>query len=368
MHGSPLSIEVKFLSYLLYMALIIVFSMMEYLSTIKDYIKIVKSFVSGIIVAITMAVVLMKFTNLREVVSLLLSMNCGFLTIISMLISYLNSYFGRSSRSSRNYYKFLTYFDRFPSLFFIALFYTLGLYSHNFIFWSSELRVVVADTYIYAPVYDVPTFYAFLSILPSMIIFVVSVETSFYEKYRTYYNLITGKGNFEDIEDARKDMTRVLWAEIWNMMEIQLFFTLISIVVGHYLLPRIGFTQVSMDIFNILALGAYMNAIMLVVILILLYFEDKRGALFISASYLLTNVAFTYITLIYGENLYGLGFFMAAFISLVISLIELRVYLRNINYHTFCGQPVIYREGKGIFTRLIDFFEKKQSLQRPGDG
>ncbi|MBC7332879.1 MAG: exopolysaccharide Pel transporter PelG [Actinobacteria bacterium] len=364
MYSSPLPFEVKLLSYLLYMALIVVFSMMEYLSTIKDYVKIVKSFVSGIAVSVIMAFVLLRLTNLREVVSLLLSMNSGFLITISMLISYLKSFFGRPSKSSTNYYRFLTYFDRFPSLFFVALFYTLGLYSHNFVFWASDLRVTVADTYVYAPIYDVPTFYAFLSILPSMIVFVVSVETSFYEKYRTYYNLITGKGNFEDIEDARKDMTRVLWAEIWNMMEIQLFFSLISIAAGYYLLPRIGFTQVSIDIFNILVLGAYMNAIMLVVILTLLYFEDRKGALFVSSSYLLTNVVFTYITLIYGENLYGLGFFMAAFLSLVMALIELVVYLRNIHYHTFCGQPIIQKEREGIFTNLVSFFERKQSFNK----
>ena len=117
--------------------------------------------------------------------------------------------------------------------------------------WSENLAQPIFN----APT-NVPTFYAFLSIMPSMIVFVVSMETSFYEKYRTYYTLITGKGNFSHIENARKDMTRVLWAEIRNIMEIQLFFTLIFIAAGYYLLPRLGLTQLSVDIFNLICLGS----------------------------------------------------------------------------------------------------------------
>ncbi len=354
---SPLPIELKLVSYLLFVELVISFIMMEYLSTLKDYIKIVKSFAWGIFIAIVLSFVLLKFTNIQVVFGMLLAIDIGFFIIIAILMGYLRNFFGKSVN---RYFDFLAYFDKYPSLFFIAFFYTLGLYSHNFLFWSSELGVRIGSTYIYAPTYDVPTFYAFLSIMPSMIVFVVSMETSFYEKYRTYYTLITGKGNFSDIENARKDMTRVLWAEIRNIMEIQLFFTLIFIAAGYYLLPRLGLTQLSVDIFNLICLGAYLNIIMLIIMLIMLYFEDRKGALFISMSFLITNVVFTYFTIQISENYYGMGFFFAAFITLVLAVTELAVYLKNINYHTFCGQPIIYKENRGLFTRLIDSFSPKK--------
>jgi polysaccharide biosynthesis protein PelG len=358
---SPLPIELKLVSYLLFVELVIAFIMMEYLSTLKDYIKIVKSFAWGIFVAIALSFVLLKFTNIQVVFGMLLAIDIGFFIIIAILMGYLKKFFGKSVN---RYFDFLAYFDKYPSLFFIAFFYTLGLYSHNFLFWSSELGVKIGSTYIYAPTYDVPTFYAFLSIMPSMIVFVVSMETSFYEKYRTYYTLITGKGNFSDIENARKDMTRVLWAEIRNIMEIQLFFTLIFIAAGYYLLPRLGLTQLSVDIFNLICLGAYLNIIMLIIMLIMLYFEDRKGALFISMSFLITNVVFTYFTIHISENYYGMGFFFAAFITLVLAVTELTVYLKNINYHTFCGQPIIYKENRGLFTRLIDSFTPKQQTNK----
>jgi uncharacterized membrane protein len=288
---------------------------------------------------------------------MILAMNIGFLLIVSLLQSYLKSFFKTSpGKGSGKYFYFLTYFDKYYSLFFMSFFYTLGLYIHNFLFWGSSLGVKISSTYIYAPTYDVPSFYAFLSVMPSMVVFVVSLETSFYEKYRTYYSLITGRGTYADIENARKSMSWVLWSEIRNVMELQIFFSLIFIVAGFYFLPSIGISALSFDIFLLLVIGAYCNIILLVIILILLYFEDRRGALFISATFLISNAVFTLGSLYMGERAYGFGFFAAAFFSLIAALIELRVYLKNINYHTFCGQPVIQKEQIGLFgkfTRLL---------------
>lgn len=355
--NSPLQFETKLVSYLLFMELIIIFIMTEYLSTLKDYIKIVKSFLAGMGFIVVLSFLFLKFTNLLPVPSLLLAMDIGFFVVITLLMFYLRNFF---KASTAKYFEFLRYFDKYPSLFFISFFYTLGLYSHNFLFWTSKFGVRIADTYVYAPVYDVPTFYAFLSVMPSMIVFVVSIETSFYDKYRTYYTLITGKGNLTDIENAKKDMTRTLWSEIRNIMEIQLFFTLLFIAAGSYVLPAIGLSQFSVDIFNLLSLGAYFNIIMLIILLILLYFEDRKGALAVSFTFLIENIIFTYFTINYYENTYGLGFFFAALLSMIFAIIELLVYLRNINYHTFCGQPIIYKEKNGLFSHIVDFMTPKR--------
>ncbi len=349
--NSPLQFEIKLVSYLLFMELVMVFIMMEYLSTLKDYMKIVKSFLWGIGTILVLSFVFLKFTNLQAVFGLLLAMDIGFFIIIVSLMVYLKNFFGKSVNK---YFEFIRHFDKYPSLFFVAFFYTMGLYIHNFLFWTGELGVMIGGTYLYAPTYDVPTFYAFLSIMPSMIIFVVSIETSFYDKYKGYYTLITGKGNLTDIENAKKDMTRTLWSEIRNIMEVQLFFSLVFIAAGYYLLPGIGLSQLSVDIFNLLTLGAYFNIIMLIIILLLLYFEDRKGALFVAGTFFVSSTVFTYLSMNYSENVYGLGFFLAALVGVVLAIIELFVYLKNINYHTFCGQPIIYKEKKGPLGKLVD--------------
>jgi polysaccharide biosynthesis protein PelG len=199
--------------------------------------------------------------------------------------------------------------------------------------------------------------------MPSMVLFVVSVETSFYDKYKAYYALITGKGNFKDIENARKEMTRVLWSEIRNIMELQLFFTLVFIAAGSYILPRLGLAQLSVDIFNLLALGGFMAIVMMIIMLLLLYFEDRKRCSVCGGHFSCQQYCFY---LAYHE-LFRKWLRAWVFCSLtsftIVALIEMLVYLKNINYHTFCGQPVIYREKQECSENLyLPLRQKKTGL------
>jgi uncharacterized membrane protein len=353
LYGSPIGWKLALASYLLYIQLIIMWVETVYLTALKDYIKIFKSYVTGVIIAIVLSYMLLKRSNYKSALGLLIAMDMGIFIIITFLMVYIKSFF---KSSNNKYYEFLTYMDKYPELFFVNFFYTLSLYIHNFIFWNSHMAVTIVDTYKYCPSYDVPTFYGFLSIIPAMVIFVVSIETSFYKKYREYYSLIRSGGNLSEIEKAKNNMERVLWEEVRNLMEVQIFFSLMGIILGNMFLPRLGLNHLSIDIFNILALGAYGNVVFLIIILLQLYFEDRMGALVISIVFITTNTLFTTVSLKLGENFYGLGFFLSAFMSLIISLLRLEYFLDNINYYTFCSQPIMYKERRGVFYKILKFF------------
>ncbi|GAA0181256.1 exopolysaccharide Pel transporter PelG [Clostridium sediminicola] len=339
---SPLSISLKFITYTLYMQLTIMWMQAVYLTALKDYIKIVKGFLYGLILAVISALVLVNFIKLGTVISYLTAINIGVFIIISTLMGYIKSFFRQTHTSASiakaNYFEFLSYFNKYKILFFINLFYTVSLYVHNFLFWLSPIGHTVADTYIYAPIYDVPTFYAFFTAMPAMVIFIVSIETSFYEKYRDYYSNITEGGNLTEIENSQKDMLYILWHEIKNMMNLQFLISFILIFIGLLLLPKVGLTKDSLNIFIILSLGAYANIFTLIFMLIMLYFEDKIGTLIVSSCFLISNILFTSLTIHLGENYYGLGFFFATVLSLSISIIILNNFLKDIDYRTFCGQ------------------------------
>lgn len=351
LYNSPIDFFIKLSTYILYMELIIMWLLSVYLSNLKDYIKIVGSYLFGIITIILLASILLNIASIRQSLALLISLDVGMLIIIIFLMFYIKNYL---KEYDNKYFEFLTYFDKFSSLFFVCFFYTLSIYVHNFIFWGSNLQRVIENTYWCAPIYDVPTFYALLTILPASVIFVVSVETKFYDRYKEYFSLITNGGNLLDIQDAKKNMLLVLWREIFHLMALQLFFSLIFIIIANYLLPFIGITQQSINIFNILVLGAFCNISMFLIALINLYFENRKGALLITTIFLLTNIPFTLISLWLGENYYGLGYLLSSFISLCISIFSSFKFLNKIDYITFCSQPVIYKEKKGLFTLIVN--------------
>lgn len=348
---SPLEIQLKAASYILLLLLVMVWIQTVYLSAMKDYMRIVKGFLYGIGMIVAVSFFWLTFKQGNEAFGLLFSMDAGFFIIaVSFMINLKNFYKGANDR----YFSFIEYFDKVPSLFFTGLFYNIGIYAHNFVFWVVSLGVTVGNTFVYAPFYDVPTFYAFLSIIPAMVIFVVEMETSFYEKYKAYYSLIIGGGDYQSIKEAGEAMINGMWSGLKKITGMQLIFTFLFIITGNFILPRIGVMELSLDIFNILVLGTCASSIMLIVIILLLYFEDRRDALIIAAMFLTGNILFTCLTILLGENFYGAGYFISAVLSLFFGLLRLNTFVKDLDFHTFCSQPMIVKEGKSFFRGLED--------------
>ena len=80
--------------------------------------------------------------------------------------------------------------------------------------------------------------------------------------------------------------------EIRNIIEFQMVFSLFSLALGNYFLPKIGIPQETIDIYDLLIFAAYSIAIMQIIVIILLYFDDKIGALTITAFFLVANAMF----------------------------------------------------------------------------
>ena len=238
------------------------------------------------------------------------------------------------------------------------------MYSHNFVYWLSEYGVTIGNTFKFSPIYDVPMFYAYFTITPTLVLFVVSVETEFFKKYKSYYQSILRDGNYHEITAARKEMSSVLVQEISYIMEMQLVFSIISIILGRKLLPSVGLIGLSIDIYSILVLGCYVFVMMFVIALLMLYFDDRKGALATVAIFLVTNIILTRVTLQMGESYFGVGFFLSSLVSLIIGISRLAYFIKNINYYTFCSQPILYVEKSGVFTKLSKMLEKKSEVAK----
>ncbi len=82
-------------------------------------------------------------------------------------------------------------------------------------------------------------------------------------------------------------------------------------------------------------IGACSNAMVLVLTLVLLYFEDHRGAAYTSALFITMNAGLTFFLLPLGPDSYGLSFAIGCTIAFAFSLIRLIRYVSEIDYHTF---------------------------------
>ncbi|WP_166242808.1 exopolysaccharide Pel transporter PelG [Paenibacillus turpanensis] len=343
----PASFGYKVTAYIFFSELTILWVQSVYLSALKDYTRIVRGFFIGVSIALIGAWFMIQYTDMEEVTAALAMIDLGFFVVLLLSARYFETVF--PSRDSRISFQFLSYFKKYPALFFIGTFFYSGVYIHSFVYWMGSEGIRVADKFAISPFYDTPVFYAYLTVIPTLVTFVVSVETSFYEKYRDYYSLINNGGTWIDIATARKAMQRSLVHEVSYMMEVQLLFTVLSIALGFKLLPILGFSMQQLDTFTILVLGYYLFIIAFVLMLIMLYFDDRKGVLAISGLFVLLNAAFSYWTMEIGFH--GLGMFIASFLVLVASLTRLFIYINKIDYYTFCNQPIAMKPRKPLWER-----------------
>jgi uncharacterized membrane protein len=346
---SPLSLGFKITEYILFIELIIIWVLSVYISALKDYMRIVKSFFYGATVSLLCGFAFLKLVGIKEAYATIAAMDIGFLTTLILLMTHIEGYFPQ--KGSR-YFHFLSYVPKYPALFTIGFISSLGIYVQNFMYWGSDLSMTVWDTFRFAPSYDVPVFYAFLSVIPTMVIFVVSVETSFYEKFKNYYSVILGSGTLNDIVRAKKEMNDVLLRELSSIMQLQLFFSLLAMALGSKFLPTLGQTPEQIDTFNILVLGDCLYILMFIIILLLLYFDDRKGALFTAALFLTVNLISTPIILSMGQH--GLGLLISAAVALVAVILRLLYILKNIDYFTFCSQPLVTRVKQSVFKKILN--------------
>lgn len=334
--GVQAELPYKIAAYFFFMFLIMIWIQGVYLSALKDYMRIAKTFIIGGIVALVVAWVSMRYFEDSTLLGAFIGLDAGFFVITLLTGLHFQQKFPRAEMKA--YFHFLTYIKKYPSLLFSGCFVYSGIYLHNFVYWLSSNGQSIAGNFRVYMFYDVPVFYAFLSVIPTLVTFVVAVETSFYEKFRIYYLNVLSGGTIQDISLSKKQMQKTLTREISFLMEIQLLFTVIAIGLGIKFLPRIGFSMGQIDLFIILALAYFLFIMMFVFIHILMYFDDRKGVLWSGLLFVILNITCTIMMMNIGYD--GLGMFIASFISIIVVIARLLYVLRNIDYYTFCSQPI----------------------------
>jgi len=83
-----------------------------------------------------------------------------------------------------------------PMLIWVGFFYNLGIWSDKIIFWlhpdTSEFVIGPLRTSV---IYDLPIFLAYLSIIPGMAVFLLTIETEFAEAYEGFFAAVRGNAS-----------------------------------------------------------------------------------------------------------------------------------------------------------------------------
>ncbi len=344
-----------FLGYCGYVSLVFVFYSMLYLSICKDYKKISLFFLIGMTVTVLLSVFLVYVLKQDVITVMLLCLDVGFIVIGALELALVKSYF---RKSSGNYKEVFRYFKIHWQLVVTNFLYSLGLYIHNFVFWTTDMHIVIAKTFVCTESYDMASCLAMFTNISATVIFISRVEMHFHERYKAYSEAVIG-GRGRDIENAKRRMFIQLSDELMNLARLQFIVSVVIFLLCIIFLPRLGFGGLVMQIYPCLAAGYFILFIMYAAIIFLYYFNDLTGSM-------ITAFVFCLVTLIgsiYATKLtaiwYGIGLVVGAFAGWVVAYMRLRSMEKNLDVHVFCqGSILKSHSGRRPSNRVYSRAEK----------
>ena len=345
------------LCFMLFNELILVWNAMSFLSAIKDYKGIFLSFSTSVAVSVLLGA-LFLWLKLPAIESLLFAVSVGYGVMLIWDIVLLHRYFPHTDLGAFTFFKWI---DAFLPLALSGLFMNIGMFSHLVIMWTSDIRVHVHGLFYGAPWHDVPALLAFMTALMTTVNFVVSVEVNFYPKYRNHYSLYNDKGTIKDILQSEKEMLDTLKTEVFYTSLKLLLFTAACIALGGYLLDLLplGFNEIMRGYFRTLCVAYGLYAIGNMLMLILLYFTDYKGACITTGIFAVSTIVLTVVSLLFPNIYYGFGFLIAAMIFTVAAAVRLDYFTKRLPYYILSVQPLVAEDRSRLFTRLGLYLEKR---------
>ena len=342
-----------------YMTLTFIFYTMLYLTICKVYSKISLFFFCGMALTFLTSLVLVYWFGWEVNYAMLVSLDVGFLLIAALELSLVKSYF---RENSGRYRPIFHYFRIYWQLILTNFFYILGLYIHNFVFWTTEARMVVAKSFVMMQPYDMASCLAMFTNISASVIFISRVEMHFRERYKAYSEMVIG-GRRMDIDNAKSRMFGQIGEELHSLGRIQFIVSVVVFFIAMIVLPLIGFGGTVLRIYPSLAAGYFILFIMYNSVIFLYYFNDLYGALLTTSCFAL----FTCLGSIFASGLsdiwYGLGVTIGAFVAWCISYARIRRMERNLDVHIFCNGNILKRGRGGMpSSKVFDRYAEEQEL------
>ncbi|WP_341744768.1 exopolysaccharide Pel transporter PelG [Azonexus hydrophilus] len=227
----------------------------------------------------------------------------------------------------------------FPSLIAIGFFYNLAVWIDKIIFWYYPATSTQVIGHLRAsPIYDIPVFLSYLSIIPGMAVFLVRIETDFVDYYNRFYNAVRDGGSLSYIEGMRDEMVFAIQQGLSEIFKIQGLTVLLTFVAGPSLLTMLGISHLYLPLLYIQVVGASLQVGLMAVLNVFFYLDQRRVVLILCAEFLVLNALLTAVSLYAGAAFYGYGFTVSVLITLASGLWILSRILDDLEYETFMLQ------------------------------
>jgi len=300
-----------------------------FVTALKDYKTVVAAFGFGMLFGVLATGLLV---DEYELIGILTSFSLGLSLIVALLVARI---FAEYPYRFKDPFAFLVYFPKYWEVAVSGVTYNTAVWVDKWIMWhapESDHSLTKLPLY---PNYDSAMFLAYLSIVPSMAMFVMSIETNFFEHYLKFYRDIQQKATLKDIRENHEVLIKAILSSARNFIVFQGCLTVVFILMAGpmFNLFKINFLQISIYRYGVL--GSFFQTLTLFINIILSYFDCRRAYMTLQTIFLVTSASFTLAAYNLGFRYYGFGFYLACVLTFVISAVYLMRYVLKLPYHTF---------------------------------
>lgn len=307
------------------------YSMMTYASALKHYRVLTLSFFLGLLLAVGVYLFCGQRLGVDKVTAACMALTCCYFFIVFTLAFQCVKAFGAPRGP---YFAFLSYFRKYPKLAIGGFAYTLGIYCPTLIYWFFSDMVEEVGIFRTTPTYDLSLFFAIAVNIPSMVIFVVKVETAFYEKYTAYVSALNN-GTYDLIEKERRVMVRTLRYQLFFVYETQLIITVVLVCLAVVFFPYLNATTHMLYMFVILSLGIYVVFCMYFTIIVFYYFSDYTSTCIGSLVFLIVTALGAVVATMLND-FYPLPLLLGGLCGWIVSFVLLRRRMEKLDSFLMC--------------------------------
>lgn len=219
----------------------------------------------------------------------------------------------------------------------VGLLYNAAIWVDKWIMWLGPGQLTTAGAMPSNPAYDGAMFLAYLTIVPAMAVFLLAVETRFFERYLRFYRAIEAHATFAEIAENHRGILRELGEGLRNLAVLQGVVCYLAMLVAPGLVGMAQGGVEMVSIFRFGALGAMFHLLLLAVMVVVAYFDVRRLLLSIAAVFLVLNAGLTLGALQLGLGYSGYGYCAAALLTLVYAYSMTASHILRLPYMTFVG-------------------------------
>lgn len=300
-----------------------------FLTALKDYNAVTWAYGVGMVIAVLFAQVL---KDIHGDVGMLNGFSIGLAWIVFSLAA---KVFSEYAYTYREPFDVKVYFRKYWELAVGGFAYNAAIWVDKWIMWFAPEAILLENNLRMYPDYDGAMFLAYLTIVPAMAVFVLAVETNFFERYQRFYDNILQHKPLRKILTNQQAILDSIFNSARNFMIVQGTIVFLAIVLAPSIFEAINVNLKQVGIFRMGVLGAFFHVLMLFELIILSYFDCRKIVMWLSVLYLGLNTVLTIFTLDWGFPYYGYGYLLSSMIVFLITSLILFRYIQKLPYHAF---------------------------------